>query len=246
MFQFFTKRTYLGDLLEGLIDIHNHILPGIDDGADTIEESLAMLNSFGQLGVKEFICTPHIMSDYYPNNPATIHKASVELQQALNAQDELDVRFTPAAEHMIDEQFEQRLLSGQTMPLNKMYILIEMSYLQPSLNFEASLTDIRKNGLFPILAHPERYAYLHGSGKKYQQYRQQGVSFQLNLLSLTGVYGSAVYKQALRLMDEKYIDFLGSDIHKNKDVALLKKAKVSKKVKKQLLVLKDKTIMSFS
>ena len=83
MFSFFSKKHFLIDHLEGFIDIHNHILPGIDDGAKTVEDSIELIKGFNEFGVKDFICTPHIMENYYPNNPSTIQSSLSLLKNAL-------------------------------------------------------------------------------------------------------------------------------------------------------------------
>ncbi|UWX56116.1 hypothetical protein NYZ99_07405 [Maribacter litopenaei] len=109
MFSFFTKKRYLIDHLEGFVDIHNHILPGIDDGAKSVEDSLALIKGFGEFGVTDFICTPHIMENYYPNTPETINNSLGLLQNALKMNELKRVHIQAAAEHMIDAGFENRL-----------------------------------------------------------------------------------------------------------------------------------------
>ena len=94
------------------------------------------------------------------------------------------VAIEPAAEHMIDDTFEERLENGTYMPLRKRYLLVEMSYLQPPLNFEEAILQVARKGLFPVLAHPERYGFLHERTGQYRKYVEQGVLLQVNLLSL--------------------------------------------------------------
>lgn len=245
MFSFFSKKNFLADSLEGFIDIHNHILPGIDDGAKNVDESISLIKGFGEFGVKDFIATPHIMSNYYPNTPGTINNALSDLKKKLRDSNMTGVSIEAAAEHMIDDNFEAILENDQIMPLKKQYLLIEMSYLQPSINFNIAITKVASNGYFPILAHPERYVYMHDAFSKYHVFKEKGVFFQMNLLSLGGFYGKDVYNTSLKLLNEKLIDFVASDIHSMNQMKYLKEIKIPQKIKSQLQPIILKTIQSF-
>ena len=144
MFDFFVKKKFLVDYLDGFTDIHNHILPGIDDGAKTVDESLGLIKGMGEIGISNFICTPHIMENYYPNNPTSISNSLSLLRNELKKFSMDRVRIDAAAEHMIDSGFEKLMESDKMMPLAQRYILIEMSYLQPSLNFDEALIKIKE------------------------------------------------------------------------------------------------------
>ena len=225
MFSFFTKKNFLVDQLEGFVDIHNHILPGIDDGAKNVEESIELIKAFNEFGVKDFICTPHIMHHYYENNSKTIKNAHKQLENKLKSTG-LKVSLNYAAEHMIDDNFENLLKSNEVMPLDQGHLLIEMSYLQPSINFEIAVGKIQEKQMFPVLAHPERYAYLHNDFSKYQYYRSLGIKFQLNLLSLGGYYGKEIKKVACKLLDKDLVDYLGSDVHNSRQIKSLQNVKI--------------------
>ena len=144
MISFFSKKEYLIDHLKGFIDIHNHILPGIDDGAKNVEESIALLKGFSEFGVTRFICTPHIMHNYHNNTPKTIEKSFKKLKKALKKENTLDVKIKCAAEHMIDDNFEHILKNEKVLPLDSTHLLVEMSYLQPSINFDSATKKIKK------------------------------------------------------------------------------------------------------
>ncbi len=246
MFNFFQRKNYLADYLHGLVDIHNHLLPGIDDGAKSVDESLSLINGFSQFGVTSFKCTPHIMHNHYDNTPKTIKKAFEQLSKELEKKSMLDVKIDYAAEHMIDDNFENILEEQQVMPLKEEYLLIEMSYLQPSFNFDASVEEIARHKYFPILAHPERYMYYHGNYGKYPSMKSNGILFQLNLLSLTSEsYGSDVQKIAEKLLKDGLIDFVGTDVHNSRQLELLKEIKLSKKVLNRLLSVIENTIQTF-
>lgn len=245
MFHFFSRKTFLIDYLEGFVDMHNHILPGIDDGAKTVEESVELINDFSLFGVKNFIATPHIMHNYYPNNPETIGNSLTLLKNGLLKNGMKDVSIQASAEHMVDDNFESLLENDNVMPLGNNYLLVEMSYLQASINFDTSIQKITKQKYFPILAHPERYLYLHDNLKKHKEYKNQGLLYQLNLLSLSKYYGKEVQQMALKLLEEGLIDFVGSDVHNSNQLNSLKEMQVSQKMTDALQPIIQRTNMSF-
>lgn len=245
MMQFFSRKKFLIDYLDGFIDIHNHILPGIDDGAKTVEDSIALIKAFNAFGVTHFIATPHIMHNYYPNDKETIAKALSQVQHALISHDLKHISVEAAAEHMIDDNFEHLLETGTAMAMREAYLLVEMSYLQPPINFEEAIIKTASKGFYPILAHPERYGFLHYRRRKYGEYKEHGILFQMNLLSLSEYYGKDVPKVANELLQEGLIDFLASDVHNLDQLDSLKKVTLSKKTVEQLLPLINNTIATF-
>lgn len=245
MFQFFNRKKFLIDYLDGFIDIHNHLLPGIDDGAKTVADSIALIKEFATFGVSHFIATPHIMHNYYPNDRRTISDALTEVKHALLINDLKHISIDAAAEHMIDDNFEHLLDTKSAMAMRNEYLLVEMSYLQPPINFEEAIIKTASNGYFPILAHPERYGFLHHRKRKYKEYKEHGILFQMNLLSLGEYYGKEVPKVAAELLHDGLIDFVASDVHNLDQLNSLKKLTVSKKNVEQLLPLINKTIATF-
>jgi protein-tyrosine phosphatase len=243
--EFFSKKKFLIDYLENFVDMHNHILPGIDDGAKSAEESIELIRSFSEFGVQKFIGTPHIMDNYYPNTSETIHASLEQLKKGLYDNELKHVSFDVAAEHMIDANFESLLDRSEMMPLRKNYLLVEMSYLQPSINFEEAIQKIASKRYFPILAHPERYNFLHLKSSKYKKYKKQGILFQMNLLSLSEFYGRDVQKKALHLLDEGLIDFVASDVHNMNQLQSLKDIKITNTQVEALLPIIDRTIQTF-
>lgn len=245
MFDFFVKKKFLVDYLDGFTDIHNHILPGIDDGAKTVAESMSLIQGMGAFGITNFICTPHIMENYYPNNRETIQSALSLVQNELKINNITHVRVQAAAEHMIDSGFELLVDSNSLMPISENYVLVEMSYLQASLNFEEAIKKLGDKGLFPIFAHPERYTYLRYDRGDYNRMKDLGMLFQLNLLSLSGYYGKDVHKKALALLEDNLIDFLGSDIHNQNHLNHLKNIQISTKVLDKVIPLIARTRYNF-
>lgn len=228
MFGIFSKKYFLADYLIDFVDIHNHILPGIDDGAKTSEESIKLLEGLTDLGFIKFICTPHILPPLYPNNPTTIKEAEDKLKNHLH-ESNFNVMLDAAAEHMIDDSFGVMLQRKDYMILEQRYMLVEMSYLQPPLNFEEAIGQVKDIELVPILAHPERYGFLHERYGQYKAIVEQGVLLQLNLLSLGGYYGASIQKVAFKLLEENLVTFLGSDLHHSRHLEALKEITLNQK-----------------
>ncbi|HEA30871.1 MAG TPA: histidinol phosphatase [Leeuwenhoekiella sp.] len=245
MLSILKSNNYLVDLFDGYTDIHNHILPGIDDGAQNIEESLALVNELNALGVSHFICTPHTMGDYYPNTPETIHTAASTLRKSLAATENKS-QLKASSEYMLDEEFSAHLKAGDLLPFtDDKHLLVEISYLQPPINLEELLFDLTHAGYIPILAHPERYTYYHKKPEYYAELQRLGCVLQLNALSLSDYYGTSVKKMALELLDKDLYSFLGTDVHSLRHISHLKKITFKKKYKSNLQKILSQTKENF-
>ncbi|MDG1572747.1 histidinol phosphatase [Robiginitalea sp. M366] len=245
MWQIFKKHIYLADYLEGMVDMHNHLLPGIDDGAKTAVDALEMLHAFEGLGVHRFIATPHILSDLYPNTPESIGQALAELQEALLMKQMGHITIEAGSEIMIDENLQALFKEEQIVPLKGNFLLLETSTLQAPMNFGEAIILANTRRYIPILAHPERYHYIYAHSRKYEQYRAQGIRFQLNMLSLSGHYGATVTKRALKLLEEGMIDYLASDAHHMQHLAAIREIRLSKKTLDGLFPVITRTIEDF-
>ncbi|NJW53412.1 tyrosine-protein phosphatase [Salinimicrobium oceani] len=229
MFNFFHKKYFLKDYLEGYIDIHNHVLPGIDDGAADVEASVELINRFKSLGISKLIATPHVMNDYYPNTSSSIRQAHHHLQQLLKDKN-IQIEIKPAAEYMMDQAFLDLLEREDLLCLKDNMVLVEMSYFQPPINLNEILFKLQTAQYRTVLAHPERYAYFHSKSlNKYSDLKSRGCLFQLNLLSLVGHYGRNMQEIAYRLLEEGMIDFLGTDTHQLRHLEKLSTASFRKK-----------------
>ena len=209
MWPFSSKYNLLqSGIFNGWTDRHSHILPGVDDGIQSVKDSLAILTMYEQMGVKKVWLTPHIMEDC-PNTPEKLKVRFEELESAYQGKIELSL----SAENMMDELFVKRLEQGILMPYgdNQDELLIETSYVQPPMGMEGILSDMRKAGYTPVLAHPERYLYM--DAEKYENIKEMGVKFQLNVTSLIGAYGKQVKERAEYLLNEGYYNYSGSDAH---------------------------------
>ena len=245
MFHIFSKKKFLVDYLQNFVDIHNHILPGIDDGAKNVQESVDLIRGFKELGITNLVATPHIMNNYYPNTKETITASLDLLTNELMENDLKDISIEAAAEHMIDDNFEEILERGEVMPMRKNYLLVEMSFLQASINFDNTIQSVMKKGLFPILAHPERYGYWHSNKANYSKYKKKGVQYQLNLLSLSDYYGPEVQKMALYLLDHGLFDYMASDVHRLEQLEALKEIKIKANLLESIIPIINNTITKF-
>ncbi len=206
------------------VDMHSHLLPGLDDGLKEVEQSVEFIKQLKELGYQKLICTPHILSDLYPNTRATILPKLQLVREAL-ALAKVDMKIDAAAEYMIDHDFAQLVSSSKKedlLTVGKNHILVEMSYLAPSPNFEEVIFSLRILGLIPILAHPERYSYYHRNFEKYEHFKDLGCKLQVNLGSLSGGYGPDVKKTAEKLFKKNMVDYLGTDMHHDRHLSMLK------------------------
>ena len=189
---------------DGITDYHSHILFGVDDGVKELSESLKVLSYYESLGVKRIFFTPHVNLTY--NDRGLIETNFDILKNRYNGGVELHL----AAEYLLDSGFALQIKQGlKCMEDNR--VLVESSYLNKSANFDEILYQIANEGFTPVIAHPERYLFMDIN--KYHKLKNCDYLFQLNLLSLSGMYGSGVKRRALYLLENNMYDLVGSDMH---------------------------------
>lgn len=208
------------DLSALQVDIHSHLLPGIDDGAKTMDHTLGMLHKFAELGYQKLILTPHVMDGVYNNTPEIIRAKLEEVKAAAKAAG-IPIELEASAEYYFDETLPELLRKGNLLPFHGNHILFECSFRNEPVQLEEFLFELSTSGYQPIIAHFERYGYYHGSMDMARRLRDRGVWIQLNLNSLTGHYGPDVKKQGLRLIKEGLVDIAGSDCHRIEHLHLL-------------------------
>lgn len=226
MFSFFQRKNIVSDLNWLGVDIHSHLLPGIDDGAADMERSVKYIHALQELGFEKLICTPHIFSDLYPNHPGTIFPVLDQVVQEIRKSG-FSVKLDAAAEYMADSTFNAHK-GLMTLPGN--HILIEMSYLAETPNIDQIIFDLQVEGYQVVLAHPERYFFYYKNPGRYQQFKDKGCLLQLNLLSVTGYYGKGVKVVAEQLLKAGLYDCAGTDMHHEKHLAVLDKTVKSGKM----------------
>jgi len=203
-------------VLRGATDWHSHILPGVDDGIKTLDDSLQVLSLYEKLGIKKVWLTPHIMEDY-PNEPQKLKEKFEQVKAAWTG----GVEIALAAENMLDSLFEERMEAGNILTIGDKgsHILVETSYFNPPMGFQDIIDSILSRGYFPVLAHPERYQYMDKDD--YEKLKEKGVLFQINYTSLAGGYGETARKKSEWLLQQKMVDMVGSDVHRLKSISTL-------------------------
>jgi protein-tyrosine phosphatase len=212
-------------------DMHSHLIPGIDDGSESMEHSLELVRSMYNLGYKKFVTTPHIMMDYFKNTPDIINKGLEKLRTAIS-QAQIPVKVEAAAEYMLDEGFLKKFHAGDLLTFGKKHILIELSSYVPPENLFQIFFDLKLEGFNPILAHPERYSYWHHNFEHYITLKDREILFQINLPSLSGYYSQEVRKIAEQLIDNNMVDFVGTDLHNMIYFEQVDKSRFSKHLEK--------------
>lgn len=216
MFNFFKrskKDTGKTDLSLLKADMHSHLLPGIDDGSPDMETSLQLIKGMMELGYTKLITTPHIMWDMYQNTREIILAKQKALQNAVDAEG-LNVTIHAAAEYFLDEHVEGLLKSNQPLlTISGKMVLSEFSMAFPSHGLKDILFQMQMQGYQPVIAHPERYIYLEKNKEFYDELKERGCLFQLNLLSLTNHYGKSVNELAQYLIKKGYYNLVGTDLH---------------------------------
>jgi protein-tyrosine phosphatase len=208
-------------------DMHSHLIPGIDDGSPDLKTSLELVKGFANLGYRKIITTPHILWDVYPNTRDIILDKYTGLKNAV-IEAGIDIQIEVAAEYYIDEHF-YGLLKNKTplLTLGGNMVLVEFSMLSAPFDLQDMLFEMQLQNYLPVIAHPERYSYLNRKREVFDEFRNSGCLFQLNLLSLQGYYGNAVKELAEYLLKKDYYDFAGSDLHHERHMAGLQKLKTA-------------------
>jgi protein-tyrosine phosphatase len=224
--EIFRKREKLVDPVDFSrlkVDVHSHFIPGIDDGSDSIETSLELIQGMIDFGYKKVITTPHVMSDYYRNTPEIIQSGCDRLREALEER-EMEIEIECAAEYYLDADLKRLVKSKQLLTFGSDYVLFELPFMNEPLMLAELIFEMQLAGYKPVLAHPERYTFWHMNFEKYQEMLDKGVLLQLNINSLTGHYSPQVKKIAIKLIQNGMIQLVGSDCHHLGHIQLMKQA----------------------
>jgi tyrosine-protein phosphatase YwqE len=214
------------------VDIHSHLLPKIDDGVQSLKESISLIKKFKLLGYTKLITTPHIISDCYPNNREIITEKLYYLQETLRME-EIHIQIEAAAEYYIDMNFLRLIEDRNILTFMGHYVLFETSYTEKPIILDAVIDNLIAQGYIPVMAHPERYQYLRHDIANYKKLKAKGVLFQINAKSLYQKSRSS-YKIALKLIELGLVDFIGSDAHRMHDLNKLEHFLKSKECKKMI------------
>ncbi len=216
------------------VDMHSHLIPGIDDGSKTMEESLGLIRRLEGYGLRKIITTPHIMSEYYRNTPEIIRMGLEDLRRALKSEG-ISIEVEVAAEYYMDEIFLDRIKNGEEiLTFGDQYILVETGFINKPQMLLETIFQLEMAGFKPILAHPERYQYLITDKKLLEELVDRKIMFQVNLLSLTGFYSKQVKDFAEMLLEKGLVRFFGTDCHNSRYLDMLEslpKQKTYRKIK---------------
>jgi tyrosine-protein phosphatase YwqE len=204
-------------------DMHSHLIPGIDDGSPDVATSLELIRGLHRLGYKKLITTPHVLWEVFPNTTQIITDGLAALKEAVAAEG-IAIELQAAAEYYIDEHFEEELKNKTPLlPIYRNAVLVEFSMITAPLDLLQVLFEMQIQGYQPVIAHPERYIYLAQRKQFYDELKEAGCLFQLNLLALTGYYGRPVQELADYLLKQNFYSFVGTDMHNTRHLAALQK-----------------------
>jgi tyrosine-protein phosphatase YwqE len=208
------------------VDIHSHLIPGIDDGSQTMDQTIAMLAKFQELGYKKVITTPHVMSDSFPNTSENILAGLEDVREEIKKVG-LTIEIEAAAEYYFDETFVAKIKAKDLLTFGDNYVLLEFAFHSPPQYIDQMFFELQSRGYRPVVAHFERYMYYLGKIDRAIEWRQKGINIQININSLFGHYGPDIKKQAERLIDAGEFDFIGTDCHRIEHLILLENSLTS-------------------
>lgn len=219
-----------------MIDLHNHILYGQDDGAETLEESIQMCRIGYQDGIRTIVATPHLLPEIYPNDRSTILSNVLELNNALeklrvqssefggkdldasthsrsDASDPFEI--LPGADVQFSSDLLQRLGKEEIVTVNDQgrYLMIEFASQGIPYQAEEALFQLMSNGIIPIISHPERNMEIGRRPQRYYEMIRMGCLGQVTAMSLTGEFGPGIKRSAEKLLRKRLIHFIASDAH---------------------------------
>jgi len=218
---FSKKKSSPADLSWLQADMHSHLLPGIDDGSPDMSASLQLIRGLKELGYKKIITTPHVLWEIYPNTRETIVNKQQEVQKEIEAAG-IDIEFKAAAEYFIDDHFADQLKNKvPLLTISANMVLVEFSMVNMPMDLQEVLFEMQLQNYQPVLAHPERYSFLLRKKEVFDELKNAGCLFQLNLLSLSGHYGEGIQQIAESLLKKGYYDYAGTDLHHHRHLSLL-------------------------
>ena len=225
-------------------DMHSHLIPGIDDGSPDMATSLVLIKGLQKLGYRKLITTPHILGEVYPNTTEIITDGLGRLRKAVE-EEGIAIELQAAAEYFIDEYFEDLLKKKvPLLPISKNMVLVEFSMITAPMDLQEVLFEMQLQGYQPVIAHPERYIYLSARKHFFDELKEAGALFQVNLLSLTGYYGKSVQELSEYLVKKNYYSLAGTDLHGERHLAALQKLPSSPYYSRlqEMMVLKNSSL----
>lgn len=202
-------------------DVHSHFIPGIDDGAPTLEASIELIRAMSELGYRKVVTTPHVMADGWRNTPEIILGGLEKVRAEVRRQG-IDMEVNAAAEYYLDHELDQQVMAKRVLTFGDNYVLFELPFIAEPAILLSVVFAMQTQGYKPVLAHPERYTFWHHDFSTMEKLKERGVLFQLNTIALMGAYGPAAKKTAEKLIDAGWYDLIGSDCHSMNHVEAIK------------------------
>ena len=231
MFSFF-KASPKKILRPLITDIHSHLLPGLDDGVKSLEEAEEVILRLQDLGYTKCITTPHVMNDFYRNDPVQIHHKLDLLRNHLGNKN-IFLTIEAAAEYYLDETLLQRITENEVLlTFGSKFLLFETNFITEPFQLKDFIFKVTTQNYKPVLAHPERYQFM--TMEKAEDLKDRGVLFQMNIPSIIGYYSKPIQNLAFKLIDKGWVDFLGSDCHNMLYTKVLEEAQHHRYFKKAL------------
>ena len=195
-----------------MIDFHSHILPQIDDGSKSLEETIRMLEEAKDVGFEKIISTSHYMEKYYEVD----EERRLQLIKQINFQ---DIELYLGSEIYVTNEIVQLLKEKKASTINNSrYVLYELPMHSKNMNDKEIIYRIVENGYVPIIAHPERYSYVQDDIEYVEELAEMGALFQSNYGSIIGMYGEKAKKTVKKLLKQNLIHFFGSDVHRPEQI----------------------------
>lgn len=204
-------------------DVHSHLIPGVDDGSPNMAASIELLREFEKLGYKKIITTPHIKAEIFPNDVNELEQACEQLRQQARLNG-IQIEIEVGAEHLVDEEFHQRLKHNMLKTFAGKHLLIELPFVGAPMGLNEYIFELQLEGYDLILAHPERYMFWEDDFGQFVKLKDLGVLFQLNIMSFGGYFGKSVRNLAKRLAENNMVELLGSDAHSMKHFAAIEES----------------------
>jgi protein-tyrosine phosphatase len=235
MFSFWKKdKAEIFDYRQLGTDMHSHLIPGIDDGSHSLDESVQLIKGLAELGYSRLITTPHIMWEMYPNTTEIIQNGLKWLRERL-AEEKLEVSVDAAAEYFLDDHLKNLLAQKEPLlTISDNMVLVEFSLASEPIDLKEILFELQLQGYQPVIAHPERYSYNERNKEFFSSLKSSGYYFQLNILSLAGFYGKSTKLLAQQFIRNDYYELAGTDLHNPHHLAGLHDPAISADLKRLL------------
>lgn len=198
-----------------MIDFHSHILPNIDDGSNSMNETIKLIKEAIQAGFTEIVLTPHYIQGYYDYNCFERNQLLENVKKEIQLKNNIDIKLYLGNEIFVTPEIVELIKDEKVSTINNTkYILFELPMNAKPLFVKEVVYVLIENGYRPIIAHPERYSYVKDDISYAEELKNMGVLFQANYGSIIGLYGSGAKKTIKQLLKKDLITFLGSDVHR--------------------------------